>query len=248
MSLSRIRKVEQKLSNYIRKWLNLHSSISNISLFSEVSPCPLPLKSLTSILKSSKVSGHLLLRDSKDPCVSSDIPSLKAGNWSVDKAVLTAERKLEFQEILGYHQSNRAGFGSRRSAKTPTKGTHEYRKLIADVVNKEEEEVFTARSVQLHLQGNWTTWCNFIKNDLSWKTLLAQPQNLTSFCIRATYDTLPSPSNLRRWSLEESAECHLCEKKTCTTAHILGACKVAVNQGRITYRHDSILSLIAESI
>ena len=62
VSLSRIKKLEQKVSGLIRKWLNLHNSISSISLFSEISPCPLPLKSLSSILKSSKVSGHLLLR------------------------------------------------------------------------------------------------------------------------------------------------------------------------------------------
>ena len=180
--------------------------------------------------------------------MSSAVPSLKSGKWSVEKAVEVAEQKLQFKEILGYHQSNRAGLGSIVSPKPPPKGTHEHRKFIADVVNEEEEEVFSAKAVQLHLQGYWTTWCHFIKNDLSWKTLLSQPHNITSFCIRATYDTLPSPSNLHRWSANDSANCFLCNKLVCTSAHILSACKTALDQGRYTYRHDSILSIIAESI
>ena len=51
--------LEKKISNFIRKWLNIHSSTTDISLYSLISPCPLPTKSSTSILKSSKISGHL---------------------------------------------------------------------------------------------------------------------------------------------------------------------------------------------
>ena len=42
-------------------------------------------------LKASKISGHLLLRDSNDPLVSGDIPDLKSGNWIVNQAVDEAE-------------------------------------------------------------------------------------------------------------------------------------------------------------
>ena len=248
VSLTRVRKLEQKVASLLRKWFKLHPSITNISLFSASSPCPLPLKSLSSVLKSTKVSGHLLLRDSKDPLVASSNPDLKSGNWRVADAVKCAEEKLAFRDILGYHQSNRAGFGSKESTKTPSRGTHDYRKLISSLVNEEEEEKLVAKSVQLHLQGNWTKWCNYIKNDLSWKTLLAQPQCLTSFCIGATFDTLPSPSNLHRWSINESKSCNLCNKNICTTAHILSGCQTALDHGRFTYRHNSILAEIADSL
>ena len=71
--------LEKKISKYIRKWLNIHSSTTDLSFYCSISPCPLPIKSLTSILKSSKISGHLLLRDSKDPLVSSVSSILKTG-------------------------------------------------------------------------------------------------------------------------------------------------------------------------
>ena len=67
------------MSVYIRKWLKIHHSTTNICLYSSTSPCPLPIKSLTSILKVAEVSGHLLLRDFLDPLVNTSVPHLKIG-------------------------------------------------------------------------------------------------------------------------------------------------------------------------
>ena len=74
------------------------------------------------------------------------------------------------------------------------------------------------------------------------------PQSLLSFCLGATYDTLPSPSNLLRWQLYTDASCSLCKKSVCTPTQILGACKVALNQVRYTFRHDTVLEALLSSI
>ena len=60
-------------------------------------------------------------------------------------------------------------------------------------------------------------------------------------------DTLPSPSNLKRWKLTIEASCFLFNKDTCTTSHILSACKVALRQGRFTFRHDNVLRIIVSN-
>ena len=73
--------LEQKASVYIRKWLKLHKSIAILSFYSSASPCPLLVRSLTSVLKSSKISRHLLLKHSRDASVSSSVPKLQSGNW-----------------------------------------------------------------------------------------------------------------------------------------------------------------------
>ena len=99
----------------------------------------------------------------------------------------------------------------------------------------------------LKVQGQWTRWLNYIQQNFSWKSLFAMPVNLTSFCISSTYDTLPSPSNLKRWKLTTEASCFLCNKDTCTTSDIL-ACKVAQSQGRFTSRHDNVLRIIISNI
>ena len=70
-------KPEQKPSVFIRKCLHLHHSISSPCFYSSASTCPLPIKSLSSALKASKISGHLLLKNSQDPLVSSCVPKLQ---------------------------------------------------------------------------------------------------------------------------------------------------------------------------
>ena len=42
--------------------------------------------------------------------------------------------------------------------------------------------------------------------------------------------------------------CTLCSKDACATAHILGACKVSLQQGRYTFRHDTALRQVIEPV
>ena len=46
-----------------------------------------PINSLTSVLKSAKISGHLLLPDSEDPLVATCLPQLKTESWHEEEAV-----------------------------------------------------------------------------------------------------------------------------------------------------------------
>ena len=71
---------------------------------------------------------------------------------------------------------------------------------------------------------------------------------LLSFCLGATFDTLPSPSNLHGWIISAETPGQFCHKQICTTAHILGACKVALQQGRFTFQHDSVLNVLLSTV
>ena len=192
------------------------------------------------ILKAAKVSGYLLLRDSSDPLANSSVPHLKVGEWKVEDVVKQSEDEIEFEKVLGYHQHNRAGLGFIKQTEVTPKQTHDYRTLVSDKVHDLE-------AVQLHVQGNRTRWCNYIQNELSWKHLLVTSPRLTSFVLGATFDTLPSPTNLKRWHITTEPNCSLCSVKICTTAHVLSGCKVALTQGKYTFRHDSILIVLHNS-
>ena len=67
--MSHAARLEQKISSFRWKCLYLHKSTSSLCFYLKASPCPLPINSLTSIFKSAKISGHLLLCDSQDPPV-----------------------------------------------------------------------------------------------------------------------------------------------------------------------------------
>ena len=109
-------RLEQKISFFICKWLYLHHSMSSSCFYSAGSPCPLPVKSLTSVLKASKVSGHLLLKHS---LVSSGPSKLKAGSWEVEKVVNVTEPDIKLQQMTGYHQQGHHGIGYINTPKAP---------------------------------------------------------------------------------------------------------------------------------
>ena len=76
-----------------------------------------------------------------------------------------------------------------------------------------------SNAVQLQVQGQCTRWLNYIQQDFSWATLMAMPPNLTSFCLASTFDTLPSPTNLKRWRITAEAKCTLCSKDVYYRTH-----------------------------
>ena len=125
-------KLEQKVSIFIRKWLHLHHSTSSLCFYSSVSPCPLPLKSLSSALKASKISGHLLLRNSKDPLVSSCVPKLETGTWTVEDAVLSCENDIKISQVYGNGHHNRHGLWYSTTPKVPkNKSSKHYQRYIS---------------------------------------------------------------------------------------------------------------------
>ena len=68
-----------------------------------------------------------------------------------------------------------------------------------------------------------------------------------SFLIRSVYDLLPSNANLVRWGKKEDPTCPLCNGRQ-TTEHVLSSCKVALSQGRYTWRHNRVLQELAVAI
>ena len=52
-----------------------------------------------------------------------------------------AEEILKFKDVLGYHQTNRAGFGSVSIPEVPPKRSHEYHKLVTSLAAESEENV-----------------------------------------------------------------------------------------------------------
>ena len=112
-------KLEQKISSFIWKWLHLHKSLSSLCFYSKALPSPLPIINLTSVLKSAKISGHLLLCNSQDPLVANFIPQLKTGSWHVEEAVTTTESDVKNKLISGHYQFGRKGLGYSPSPKFP---------------------------------------------------------------------------------------------------------------------------------
>ncbi len=87
-------------------------------------------------------------------------------------------------------------------------------------VTRMEEEQYLIKAVSQGQQGCWTTWEGVVGRTLSWPDMWKMPQARVSFLIRATYNALPSASNLYRWYGSEE-NCHLCNAPNPSLHHIL---------------------------
>ena len=247
--ISTVEKLEQRISKYIRKWLGFHPSISSLALYSKSSPCPLPFTSLTSLFKTTKASAHLQLRDSKDPVISSSVPVLETGKkWSVSESVQDAESILHFKKILGHTQTGKAGLGYTPIEQIPAKGSKEYRKAVSDTISNIHDQVQLSSQDGKRLQLNWTTWSNYVRNDLSWKCIWAFGPQLLRFCVQSSFNTLPSPNNCVRWKFTNDQSCILCKASLCTLPHILSGCPFSLKNGRWNYRHDCVLKVLLDGL
>ena len=103
--------MEQKISSFLRKWFKLSPSITNLSLYSSSTPCPLQFSSLSNVLLASKISGYLLLKDSNDPLVSSAYSDASLCKSSIKSNVDTAEGAIDFKRKFGQPQKGKAGLG-----------------------------------------------------------------------------------------------------------------------------------------
>ena len=180
-------KLEQKVSVFIRKWLHLHHSTSSLCFYSSVSPSSLPIKSLSSTLKASQISGHLLLRNSKDPLVSTCVRKLQTGTSKVEDAVLSCEININVSQVCGKDHHNWYGLGYTTTSKVPkNKSSKHYRRYISVHYETINDTYGFFKAVQLQVQGQWTRWMNYVQKDFSWTSLMAMPANLTSFCLAST--------------------------------------------------------------
>ena len=73
------------------------------------------------------------------------------------------------------------------------------------------------------------------------------PKNIFNFTVRYINNTLPTQSNLTKWGISSSSDCSFCLSPE-TLLHIVAGCKSYLDQGRFTWRHDSVLKFIANSL
>ena len=74
------------------------------------------------------------------------------------------------------------------------------------------------------------------------------PVSIFNFCRRYLVLSLPTKANLSIWNQIKANVCSLCNEKAETLHHTVANCNTAANQGRYTWRHDSILYTIANHL
>ena len=92
-------------------------------------------------------------------------------------------------------------------------------------------------------------WDDVLEQDRDWKAALnLESDVLWKFKLSATEDQLPTQTMLKRWNYVKKDTCHVCGAAAGSLSHILSRCSRSLNQGRYTWRHDSILLAIYETV
>jgi hypothetical protein len=95
-------------------------------------------------------------------------------------------------------------------------------------------------------QGNLFTLLQAENESITWKSyMLDLLRGVLKFAVNRSIDMLPTFTNLRRWGKHDLVNCQLCGNMVRQTLfHVLVHCKHTLDQGRLTWRHDSVLNHI----
>ena len=241
---SSLEEVQRSFTSHIKKWLGFPRSLSTEMMYSRSSKLQLPYKSVVEEVKVARVRSKMILETSKDACIAGAEISLDAGRkWKVSTSVDEAKSKLRIQEIAGIANRGKEGLGMMHRQYWSAATTKERRGMIVQKTREAEEEKRLVKAAGLAAQGSNMKW-NCSQKILSERDINSMPESRLAFLVKAVYDLLPTPANKNRWYKTEEFKCQLCGE-TATLNHILTGCKVALAQGRYTWRHNRVLEEIA---
>ena len=101
------------------------------------------------------------------------------------------------------------------------------------------------RVKQLTFQGDFANLLIEEESNIGWKSIINNiPKGVLSFALKSSVNGLNTPDNLKRWGIRKLDKCDICGNFA-NLEHVLNWCKTALDQGRFTWRHDSILSHLA---
>ena len=111
-------------------------------------------------------------------------------------------------------------------------------------IQERVNDFWKERTGRYIMQGDYIALLMEEGDCITWKSYLWDiPQGVLKFATNAGLNTLPTFDNLRRWGKRVNDRCPFCGNIQ-TLLHVLSNCKVSLEQGRYTWRHDSVLSTI----
>jgi hypothetical protein len=270
LPLTEIEELEATSNKYLKKWLGLQRSAVTEILYVKRKHHGFQIHSLVTLYKRLQLIRCHLLKHSKDERVrrlyERDKQRVKNQKLKWDRV-----DAFELREAMALNKArlneqirSRHGIGFEGGTKeaAPLDSPAVIRQQISKLEADASDEERLARLDTLQMQGLWSRWDHIMQKDFSWRRMFAGAISdaILRFVVNAQLLTLPSEDNLRRWG-KASADsvCRLehkapdgtvmqCKTPHPTALHVLTGCKVALEQGRYTWRHDSLLLVLKQHI
>ena len=237
------------MSRYLRKWFGLPGCTSAANLYSKQSPLPKPLSSTVEEYKAAKCRAVVSLRTSKDDKVTEAGECISSGRkWKPQTAVDQSISRLKHRDVVGTVCKGRTGLGHYGNQTWAGANTRTRRDMIVEQVRESEEEDRQLHLRSLYGQGEWARWEGVVEKTRTWNEAWKMDDGKLKFVLRAVFDLLPSPTNLKRWGIKYDSKCPICDREGCTLRHVLNSCRKSLSEGRYRWRHDQVLKCIAHTI
>ena len=242
---------------YLRRWAGVFKSIDAGCLYRQKERFGLGLTSLTTYFEKLQVIKMHLVKHSPDPHVSAlyDMRCKREEahekTWRptrlLEKVCSMTDFDLKFQHsVSGDKRGLGHGLFAPSKVDVPT-----HRELCTRNVQRLADERLEAHAIGLGMQGVWLSWEQGVfPFDLSWDNLILGPGGrIVSFVLNATHNSVMTPDLRHICGYVAEPTCQLCRTvEKATLHHILADCRVALEDHRYTWRHDSVIATLLQAI
>ena len=175
---------------------------------------------------------------------------VKADNRVVHALKSKIDRESKWKRKKARYGSNRwhSKFSEVNESESDTIKWSDFKQKVKDLIAIDRTVFWRDYIKPLVQQGNLLKLIEAEGADLTWRSIIFDlPRGVLSFAVRASIDYLPTFCNLKTWGKRNSTNCKFCGNQE-TLMHVLNSCSVSLNQGRFTWRHDSILDHLLKQL
>ena len=220
---SHLQALDAMCNRYLKMWFGIPRPGTLAFIFM---PNGLSIRSISDLYLECHTMAHLSMRNKSDELVNHCIDSRleRERKWTRKKSV-TVRCEQIFNDV------NNATISKQKSSA---------KQQLTDSISQHWQDHVRSLAVQgkffdlLSMESSCTLWRSIIFN---------LPTRVCKFLVNALGDSLNTRVNLARWGKAICNKCIHC-KNSETLHHVLNNCKVFLDQGRYTYRHNSVLKYI----
>ena len=234
LSATNLDKMDSMCNRYLKKWCGLSRSASpnilHIPQFTDIpSVKAIYLQCHATALASSRIKADHIVNQALDSKLD------RERQWSNKFSVA-----MYSQNALATAQST---LDPAKAYNLPT-----VKRTLVKSIKSEISESWNNHLKSLIQRGHFLRIYEQEQGDPTWKSFIFNlPRGTVKFLLNSALDTLPTNSNLCKWGKKSNSNCDLCRGKE-TLLHTLNSCPRMLDQGRYTWRHNSVLNLIVNAL
>ena len=238
-----LNQLDNMTRKYIKQWLNFPTrGVTDVGIFH---PYLLKVKQPSQIYKEGHAGNLVLMKLKGDQTVNACIESKlkRESKWKKKSSTIVKSNYL-IANLVATNQIR-----TTTSATTRHNDIKSAKIVVRKSIQEEIKDTWNNKVHKLTMQGDFTKLLIEEQTSITWQSVIKHmPRNVLAFAARLTTNSLNSPDNLVRWGKRKIGPCPLCKSRHGTLAHLVNFCPVSLNQGRYTWRHDSVLQEITKHV